>query len=180
MPLIATTGKIGRELFHLGDTANQIYVVGSMGCASGIALGVRLNTSGPVAVLDGDGAALMKLGVLATIGHYHPDHFLHIILDNEAHESTGGQSTSSSTVDFAAIALACGYARALRVDTAADFKSILKSIDLSGGPVLIHVKVLIGSIDKLGRPTMTPPQVKERFIAFLKAKNPAAPRAILA
>jgi phosphonopyruvate decarboxylase len=180
MPVVATTGKIGRELFHLGDRRNQIYVVGSMGCASGIALGIRRCIEGPVTCLDGDGAALMKLGAFATIGHYRPDGFLHIVLDNEAHESTGGQSTVSSTVDFASIALACGYSRAYRADTAEGLKAALEAASPSDGPVLIHAKVKVGSIEKLGRPTMTPPQVKERFMEFLAGRTAPAGRPVAA
>jgi len=80
--IVATTGKIGRELFALGHRPNQIYIVGSMGCASGIGFGLYQAVRKPVVVLDGDGAALMKLGTFATIGHYQPEGFVHVILDN--------------------------------------------------------------------------------------------------
>ena len=99
--VIATTGKCGRELFTLYDRPQHLYQVGSMGCASAMALGVALNSKSPVVVLDGDGSALMKLGNMATIGAYAPENFIHVILDNNAHDFTGGQPTSSQTVDFA-------------------------------------------------------------------------------
>ena len=84
--VVATTGKAGRELFTLADRPQHIYQVGSMGGASGMALGVALNTSAPVVVLDGDGAALMKLGTFATIGAYAPGNLIHILLDNGVHD----------------------------------------------------------------------------------------------
>ena len=108
--IVATTGKCGRELFTLGDRAQQIYLVGSMGCASAVGLGLALNVDRPVIVLDGDGAALMKMGNTATIGAYAPRNLVHIVLDNGVHDFTGGQGTVSPGVDFAGVAQACGYA----------------------------------------------------------------------
>ncbi len=120
--VIATTGKCGRELFTLADRRQHLYQVGSMGGASAMGLGVALNVPNPVAVLDGDGAALMKLGNLATIGAYHLGNLLHIVLDNGVHDSTGGQATVSASVDFAAIALACGYRYAASCRSLAGFR----------------------------------------------------------
>ncbi len=170
--LIATTGKIGRELFTLKDSDNQLYVVGSMGCASGIGFGVQyVQKRQKVIVLDGDGAALMKMGTLATIGYYKPERFLHIILDNEAHESTGGQFTVSTSVDFCRIASACGYRQCYRVDTKRDLISAINSTRELPGPTLVHVKVVAGSAPNLGRPTVMPVQVKERFMRFLTTSS---------
>ena len=108
--IIATTGKTGRELFTISDRPNHLYVVGGMGTASAIGFGVaHVLPRQPVVVIDGDGAALMKLGSMATIGFYQPPNFLHIVLDNECHDSTGGQQTASGTVRFAAIAAAANY-----------------------------------------------------------------------
>src|SRR4029453_5190785 len=87
--VITTPGKCGRELFPLADRPQHLYQVGSMGSASGMALGVALNVSRPVVVLDRDGAALMKLGSFATIGAYAPSGLIHIVLDNGVHDSTG-------------------------------------------------------------------------------------------
>src|SRR3546814_456869 len=91
--VIATTGKCGRELFTLADRPQHLYQVGAMGCATGMGLGAALNTTRTVTVLDGDGAALMKLGTLATVGAYGPRNLVHILLDNGVHDSTGGQAT---------------------------------------------------------------------------------------
>ena len=107
--LIATTGYTGRELYSIGDKPNQFYTVGSMGCASSLALGVAISSKkNRVITLDGDGALLMRMGALATIGYYRPKNFLHILINNELHESTGGQSTVSHSIDFCNIAISCG------------------------------------------------------------------------
>ena len=169
--LIGTTGKIGRELYAIGDHANQLYVVGSMGCASGIALGVHLGSGGrrPVVVLDGDGAALMKMGTLATIGYHAPSPFVHVIIDNEAHESTGGQATVSSGIDFATVAAGCGYRSTWRVDSPEALAAAVGEAIRLEGPNLVHVKVAVGSAADLGRPGLPPTEVKDRFMAWLAA-----------
>jgi len=166
---VATTGKIGRELFTLGDNENQLYVVGSMGCAAGIGFGIQhVNSKQGVIVLDGDGAALMKMGTIATIGHYKPRRFMHVILDNEAYESTGGQSSVSVSVDFCKIAGACGYSRCFRADTKNDLINLIKSVKKLSGPILIHIKIKNDSLSDLARPKLKPYQVKERFMMFLE------------
>jgi phosphonopyruvate decarboxylase len=165
--VIATTGKCGRELFTLADREQHLYQVGSMGGASGMALGLALNTPRPVVVLDGDGAALMKLGTLATIGAYRPANLTHILLDNGVHDSTGGQATVSAGVDFAAIALACGYRYAASCDSLDGFGAALTAAGALEGPRLIHLRIAPGSMDKLGRPTVSPAAVAQRFKAFV-------------
>lgn len=174
--IIATTGKCGRELFTLADRPQHLYQVGSMGGASGMGLGVALNSPRPVVVLDGDGAALMKLGSLATIGAYAPDNLVHVILDNGVHDSTGGQATVSASVDFAAIALACGYRRAASCASLEGFEHALRRAFAQAGPTLIHLRIAPGSMAKLGRPTVKPPEVARRFRDFL-ASPVAATRA---
>jgi phosphonopyruvate decarboxylase len=119
-------------------------------------------------VLDGDGAALMKMGSLATIGYYQPEKFLHIILDNEVHDSTGGQQTASPTVRFAQVAAAANYCAAIAVDQREEIREALRELRHRGGPSLLHIKIRPGSPEKLGRPTVRPPEVKERFSAFLQ------------
>ena len=165
--VIATTGKCGRELFTLADREQHLYQVGSMGGASGMALGLALNTQRPVVVLDGDGAALMKLGTFATVGAYAPQNLIHILLDNGVHDSTGGQATVSASVDFASVALACGYRFAASCDSLEGFEAAF--LEASGGPkpALIHIRIGPGSMDKLGRPTVSPAEVAARFKAFV-------------
>jgi len=165
--VIATTGKCGRELFTLMDRDQHFYQVGSMGCASGMGLGVALTTQRPVVVLDGDGAALMKLGSLATVGAYRPAGLVHVVLDNGVHDSTGGQATSAPVVDFAAVALACGYRRAWTCDTVAGFEAAMRAVVASPGPALVHARIRPGSMGRLGRPTVAPHEVARRFRAFL-------------
>lgn len=170
--IIATTGKTGRELFTVADRPNHLYVVGGMGTASAIGLGVcGARPAQRAVVVDGDGAALMKLGSLATIGYYSPQNLLHIILDNEAHDSTGGQSTASSVVDFAQIAAAANYRNAIRVETRVDLDSAVRDLKRAPGPSLLHVKIRQGSPKNLGRPTVKPHEVKERFMQFLAAQG---------
>ncbi|MEE8334097.1 MAG: phosphonopyruvate decarboxylase [Alphaproteobacteria bacterium] len=165
--VIATTGFTGRELYTLADREQHLYQVGSMGCAAGMGLGVAVNADRPVVVLDGDGAALMKLGSLATIGAYAPKNLVHIVFDNGAYESTGGQPTVSPTVDFTGAAIACGYARGWSCDGLDGFDQALTGALAAPGPHLIHMKVARGTIKGLGRPKITPVEVARRFRDFL-------------
>ena len=138
-----------------------------MGCAAGMGLGVAVNSDRPVVILDGDGAALMKLGTLGTIGAYAPRNLIHIVFDNGAYESTGGQPTVSPTVDFAGAALACAYPSVFSCDDLKGFDEAMSQALSQDGPHLIHMKVSRGTIDGLGRPKITPPEVAQRFKAFL-------------
>ncbi len=165
--VVATTGKCGRELFTLDDRRQHIYQVGSMGGASAMALGVALNTKKPVVVLDGDGAFLMKMGNLATIGAYRPANLIHVVLDNGVHDSTGGQATVSPGIDIAGVALACGYPFAASCSSVEGFAQAYAEARKAGGPAMIHVRMSAGSMAKLGRPTVKPPEVALRFKAFL-------------
>jgi phosphonopyruvate decarboxylase len=171
--VVATTGKCGRELFTLADRAQHIYQVGSMGGAAGMALGVALNTAAPVVVLDGDGAALMKLGTFATIGAGAPGNLIHIVLDNGVHDSTGGQATVSASVDFAAVAVACGYQFAAACESLDGFEAAFRAAREAPRPALIHVRIVPGSMEKLGRPTVGPADVARRFKGFLAGLRPA-------
>ena len=170
VPVIVTTGKAGRELFTLQDREQHLYQVGSMGCAAPMGLGVALVTGRRTVVLDGDGAALMKLGAMATIGAYQPPGLLHVLLDNGVHDSTGGQATVSPTVDFAGVALACGYAHAFICDSAAGFAAAFAQALATAGPALLHVRIRPGSLKTLGRPTVAPHEVAQRFRAFLRQR----------
>lgn len=177
--VVATTGKCGRELFTLADREQHLYQVGSMGCATGMGLGVALHTPRQVVVLDGDGAALMKLGTLATVGAHQPGGLVHVLLDNGVHDSTGGQATSSPVVDFPAVALACGYRAAFACDDVPGFERAFRAALAAKGPALLHVRIRPGSMGTLGRPTVAPHEVARRFRAFLarptQAQEHAAP-----
>ena len=162
-PVVATTGKTGRELFTIADRPQHFYLVGAMGCASAVGLGISLRLPGPVFVVDGDGAALMKLGNMATIGAEKPSGLVHILLDNLVHDSTGGQRTSSGAVDFAATAIACGYRSAASCTSMAGFERAVAAAVASSGPHFVHVRISTGSMAALGRPTVRPHEVAQRF-----------------
>ena len=169
--VIATTGKTGRELFCLNDCKNFFYQVGSMGCASSIGLGVSLNSKKRILVIDGDGSLLMKMGNMSTIGVNQPKNLIHIVLDNNVHDSTGQQLTNASTVDFANIAINCSYKNSYSTDNLNDFSKIIKKNLIRNktiGPTFIHVKIQKGSIKNLGRPTIHPKDVVKRFQNFLE------------
>ena len=168
---VATTGYCGRELFTIADRPQHLYQVGSMGGCSAMGLGIALNVENPVVVLDGDGAALMKMGNMATIGARQPKNLIHLLLDNETYVSTGGQATVSASVDFASIAIACGYRHAAVVDDLAGLETAL-AVNAEG-PRLIHMKIAQGTIDGLGRPTIKPEDVARRFKDFLKPHRTA-------
>jgi phosphonopyruvate decarboxylase len=164
--LVATTGYTGRELYALGDTANQFYMVGSMGCAASVALGLAVaRPDRRVIAIDGDGAVLMRLGALATIGAEAPPNLVHVLIDNGQHESTGGQATVSPGVDFCAIAAGAGYPAARAVGHAADVQALLA--DRAPGLRFLHVPVLPGVPAGLPRPAMAPAAVAERLRAWL-------------
>ena len=165
--IVATTGKSGRELFTIADREQHIYQVGSMGGASAMGLGVALNTERPVVVIDGDGAALMKMGNMATIGAQAPKNLVHVLVDNGVYDSTGGQVTVSGVVDFARVALACGYVSAATADDLDGFAKALDAAFASDGPHMIHIRIRPGSLETLGRPIVSPEDVARRFRAFL-------------
>jgi phosphonopyruvate decarboxylase len=173
--VVSTTGKCSRELFEYrvakGVDPRDFYCVGSMGCASGIALGIADQTEKPVFVFDGDGAALMQLGTMGTIGHYKPENLNHIVFDNGSYDSTGGQPTISSSVDFKEIALACSYKNAEEVQTRQELVENIIKMRGEKGPSLLIVKVNKGARKDLGRPTTTPIENKEEFMRFLNEEE---------
>ena len=168
--VIGTTGFTGRELFAIADRPNQLYMVGSMGCASSLGLGLSLALPGKqVLVADGDGAALMRMGNLATIGAYGGENFHHLLLDNGVHESTGGQSTVSPAVSFAAVAKACGYCTAGEALQRTELESFLQA---QNGPSLLQLRTKQGVPEGLPRPDVTPREVKQRLMRHLGVDTP--------
>jgi phosphonopyruvate decarboxylase len=163
--VIATTGFSGRELYALDDRPNHFYMVGSMGCASALGLGLALTRPDlQIYVVDGDGAALMRMGNLATIGAYAPPNLIHLVLDNEVHESTGRQATVSNHTDFAAIAAACGYAAVLRSERLDELNEFLAQPHRNSLR-FAHMKISTGTLPDLPRPKITPPEVCMRLRA---------------
>jgi phosphonopyruvate decarboxylase len=160
--ILATTGFTGRALYACDDAVNQFYMVGSMGCASSLGLGLaRVQPERRVVVLDGDGAALMRLGALAILGHERPANLTHILLDNAVHDSTGAQATVSPTVDFATLAAACGYPHVRRIQDLDDLQAELVSSRQQ--LTFLHVPTLPRSGRDLPRPTVTPAEVVRRL-----------------
>lgn len=180
--VISTTGKLSRELYEIDDRdhsrCNRFYMVGSMGCAAPFGLGVAQAQTAEsrergvqarrVVVLDGDGAVLMKMGALGTIGMTGAKNYHHLVFDNGCHESTGGQPTCSPFVDFQAVASACGYRRADSASSRAELQSALTEHLSSDGPTFLRIVIRAGSRPDLGRPSLKPRDGFDRFSNFLK------------
>ncbi|MEJ2138565.1 MAG: phosphonopyruvate decarboxylase [Gammaproteobacteria bacterium] len=160
--LIATTGYTGRELYACDDRPNQLYMVGSMGCAISMGLGIALaQPDRKVVVLDGDGAALMRLGAQSIVGYERPANLVHALLDNAIHESTGGQATVARSVNFCAIAAASGYPEVVSIADPAEIGATVNAA--TDGPVFLHAPTLPGVPDDLPRPTVSPAEVAVRL-----------------
>jgi len=166
-PIVSANGHISRNLYGIKDLDSNFYMIGSMGLASSIGLGIALkNSKKTVFVLDGDGNILMNLGSLITVGSLKPTNFVHFILDNQIHESTGGQPTHSKRVSLEKIAKAAGYA-VYKTDNKLDLEMILKKIKTVKGPIMILIKVSKKS--KVGkRIDIEPLMIRERFTNSLK------------
>lgn len=176
--IVSTTGMISRELFEYRTAMNQgherdFLTVGSMGHASQIALGIALEKQDRIIwCFDGDGATIMHMGSMAIIAQKAPKNYVHVVFNNGAHDSVGGQPTVGLDVNLPAIAKAVGYECTYSVSTKDALKeqlSIIKSqMSFFDGPVLLEVCVKKGNRKDLGRPTTTPVQNKEAFMAFLE------------
>lgn len=172
--VVATTGMPSRELFEIRERrgeahASDFLTVGGMGHASQIALGVALaRTDRQVVCLDGDGAVLMHLGGLSTIGQTKPKNYHHVVLNNGAHDSVGGQPTVAFDVDLPGTARAMGYLSAETVTTEAELAERLPRFFASQGPVLLEVRVKKGARKDLGRPTQSPQDLTRDFSGFLR------------
>jgi phosphonopyruvate decarboxylase len=166
--MLATTGTTGRELYEIKDAPNYLYMVGSMGCVGSLALGLAMaRPDKKVIAIDGDGALLMRMGSLATNACYAPANMLHILLDNNCHDSTGGQATASHNVDFARVAAACGYADAFYVHNIDELEQQVKEWLQKPQLTFIHLRTAKGSKKDLGRPGIKPYEVKERLMKHM-------------
>ena len=140
-----------------------------MGHSSSIALGIALQKpEKQIWCIDGDGAALMHMGAMAVIGSTHPQNLIHVIIDNNAHESVGGMPTAAKNIDFAQIAKGCGYDHIYQVQELNELKNALKELPQQQGMCLMLVKAAIGARKDLGRPTTTPKENKAAFMEQLK------------
>lgn len=163
-----TTGMISREAFFALDRKDNFYLFGSMGLASAVALGIALHTDKKVFICEGDGSALMDLGTLAIIGSEKPANLIHIVLDNETYQSTGGQPTISHSTQLDRVAVDLGYADSVKVDTIEKLEAALDDIATKSGPIFIWVKVLEKTGKEPSRVNLSPVQIKERFVQALR------------
>ena len=171
--IVSTTGMISRELFEYRAAMNQgherdFLTVGSMGHASQIALGIAMaQPDRRVWCFDGDGAAIMHMGSMAIVANKAPKKYVHVVFNNGAHDSVGGQPTVGLKIDLAKIAEAVGYTRTISVSLEPQLTPALETVKSIDGPVLLEIKVKKGNRKDLGRPTTTPIQNKEALMSFL-------------
>ena len=175
--VVSTTGKISRELFEYREMKGENHehdflTVGSMGHSSQIALGIALaQEDRKIYCFDGDGAIIMHMGSLGIVGDLAPKNFYHILFNNGAHDTVGGQPTIGFDINFIQIAHHLGYKSVISVDNENALQSILHSLDTYEAPVFLEIKVRKGSREDLGRPTTTPIQNKESLMDFLIDRN---------
>lgn len=170
--IVATTGKTSREVFERRVAREELQrdflTVGGMGHTASIALGVSIGQPGkPVVCIDGDGSALMHLGALPIIGSLKPANLTHVLLNNAAHESVGGQPTVADQTDFGAIALASGYTAYAAASNPDEIETAWRDLADEPGPVMLEVRITTGSRSDLGRPTSKPYENKEAFMDWL-------------
>ena len=172
-PIISTTGKTSRELFEIREKNNQSHkhdflTVGSMGHTSSIALGVAINKPDEkIWCIDGDGSVLMHMGAMAVVGSINPKNLVHIVINNEAHETVGGMPTVANNIDLVSIAKSCGYSYAVSVDNLNDLDNEINHVKNLNNLSLIEIKSSIGAREDLGRPTTTAIENKENFMSFI-------------
>ena len=171
--VISTTGMISREVFENRENRKEKHEsdfmsVGSMGHASQIALGIALSKQdNQVFCLDGDGSVIMHMGALGIIGTKQVKNFKHIILNNESHDSVGGQPTIGDINNFATLAKSCNYKNSFRAINKIELTENMQKLKMSEGPSLLEIKVKQGNRKDLGRPTTSPKENKNIFMDFL-------------
>ena len=168
-PIISANGLISRDLFEICDRNSNFYMIGSMGLASSIGLGVALkNTKRQIFVFDGDGNILMNLGSLITIGTTKPKNLVHIVFDNSSHESTGGQPTATNKIQLGKIAKSANY-KVFQVKTKNQLVKVFQKIKTIPGPIMVIVKIEKGGIISK-RINIEPSKIKNRFMNSLKKR----------
>jgi len=172
--IISTTGKLSRELFEYREEIKQNHnrdflTVGSMGHCSQIALGIAVSKpTRNIYCFDGDSAVIMHMGSLAIIGSQKPENLKHIIFNNGAHDSVGGQESVGLKIDIPLIAKACGYNSVFKADAKDEIIEGIKNLKMAKGPSLLEIKIKKGSRKDLGRPTKTPLENKIAFMNFIR------------
>ncbi|MCB9896580.1 MAG: phosphonopyruvate decarboxylase [Planctomycetes bacterium] len=173
--VVSTTGHTSRELMAIHDRPASFPMVGSMGCAPGLALGVALGRpERRTLVVDGDGALLMKLGTLATIGAQRPRNLLHVLLDNGRYESTGGQPSVAPGVSFETLAAGAGYARVVTLRDADELRELVRAFRPGDGPLFAALAVADGHAAELPRPERTMHALRDDFRASAMMDTGAA------
>jgi sulfopyruvate decarboxylase subunit beta len=166
-PIISANGFMSRDLYETNEKENNFYMIGSMGLASSIGLGVALsNPEKKIHIFDGDGNILMNLGSLVTIGSLKPKNFIHVIFDNKSHESTGGQPTNSKIIELEKIAEVAKF-KTYKISKKEQIKKIFSKIKRENGPICILVKIEKSSVRSI-RVDITPRNIKTRFMKSLK------------
>jgi phosphonopyruvate decarboxylase len=171
--IFCTTGKASRELYeirvNLGENIRDFLTVGSMGHTSSIALGAALGRKDlRIICIDGDGAMLMHMGGIAIIGDLAPDQYIHVVLNNSAHESVGGQKTVAGNMDLKKLSESCQYSYYGRADDIDSLKSEWKKLEEYKGPVMIEILISTEVRNNLGRPKSSAKSNKEAFMNFVK------------
>jgi phosphonopyruvate decarboxylase len=172
--VVSTTGKTSREIFEIRENKKENHsrdflTVGSMGHCSSIALGIAIGQpKRPVVCIDGDGALIMHMGSLSTVGKIRPKHFYHILINNYVHESVGGQKTSAANINIPLMVKSNGYLQACSVNNITQLKKGLCELFKNDGPGFLEIKVKPGSRDNLGRPTISPNDNKISIMNYLK------------
>lgn len=156
--VVCNIGFPSRELYEIKDRAKNFYMLGSMGLASSIGLGLALSQEETVVVIDGDGALLMNMGSLATIYNQSPKNLIWIVLDNACYGSTGNQCTFCDSIDLLEVAKSIGFEKTYK-NSEISFKNALKE----DGPVFIHYKIEAGN-EKVGIIPLEPEEIKYRFM----------------
>ena len=170
---VSTTGKLSRELFELRERHGQghgmdFLTVGCMGHASSIALGIALaKPDRRVWCLDGDGAALMHLGAMQVVAQQQPANLIHVVMNNGAHESVGGMPVCDQQTPLGALALTMGYGAVKRADTAEDAAAFAGELRAQEGLAFLEIDCALGARDDLGRPTTTPKENRDAFMAYV-------------
>jgi sulfopyruvate decarboxylase subunit beta len=165
-PIVSANGFMSRDLFETNDKQSNFYMIGSMGLASSIGLGIALkNPKKQVFVFDGDGNILMNLGSLVTIGSLKPKNLIHVVFDNNSHESTGGQPTNSSQINLEKIAKAANY-NIFVVQSKSKLMSVLKDIKKTQGPIFLLIKIST-SKERSKRVSWDPKTIRDRVMTSL-------------
>jgi len=165
-PIVSANGFMSRDLFEVNDKESNFYMIGSMGLASSIGLGIALkNPKKRVFIFDGDGNILMNLGSLVTIGSLKPKNLIHVVFDNNSHESTGNQPTNSSKINLEKIAKNTNY-KIFVIKSKRKLVLVLDQIKKLNGPIFLLIKISTSN-ERSKRVSWKPKDIRDRVINSL-------------